>query len=381
MMLFFTFICKSQEKDKLLDGTIEFCTFYTGPSKTNHLIDKYIVRKSKSGNAYVFMEMRSYLGGLNNLILKTNNERYINKQRNLIDNIIKSSKKSAAIKNNRSYNDTFKGWIATKPNKRNQSTLNKEIPLFESYSFFYITQFLYIMKENGWLNQSKDNRVWWEQTLSFIEKNEWTKWYERSYKAFHTYYGTFLRSRTHMGSHWAGVAMYLEKMTTDPAVKEQCKKLKNDYDLLLKRNLKSNPKYPSAYIWNSTYDNTDGTDAPETEPSIVQDVSHGNHVVSYIVAAHELGNKNWSIVDINKLCNTFKKVIYDQKNNTFADKVDGSVDSNRPGWGHFVADGWVKLSRYDNEVLEIFQRSLDNELIKKYNVGLQLKASLMTCKE
>src|SRR5699024_10688593 len=133
---------------------------------------------------------------------------------------------------------------------------------------------------------------------------------------------------THMGSHWAGVAMYLKSMTSNPKIKKQCKEVQEEYDLLLKRNLNPNPKYPSAYIWNSTYDNTTGTDATESKPSRIQDVSHGNHVVSYIVAAYEMGDENWNLADIHKLCNTLKYVIYDEKNNRFMDNVDGTSDSS-----------------------------------------------------
>lgn len=375
LVLFFIQGCKSQKIANTSVNVIQLKNLYTGPAKTDNAIEEEVVRKSKSGNAYTFMSLRSYLGGLNTLIKNTNSEYYINKQRMIIDNIVSSSQLSKNINNNKSpYNDEYRGWVSMKKN----GTYHQEIPLYESYSFFYITQFLHILKENGWKNQSQDNREWWRQTLSFIEKNEWRKWYERSYKPKGNHYWYFLRGRTHMGSHWAGVAMYLKEMTTDSRVKEQCEKLQKDYDLLLKRNLKPNPKYPSAYIWNSTYDNTEGTGASETKPSIIQDVSHGNHVVSYIVAAYELGDKNWSLEDIHKLSNTFKKVIYDKKNNAFADNVDGSVDPGRPGWGHFVADGWVKLSQYDKEVLEMFKRYADNKMIKKYNRGLQLKASLRT---
>lgn len=368
--------CKSQKIDNITHKEIPLINSQTDLVKLNCQIDEKVLKKSKSGNAYVFMELRSYLGGLNILIENTNSEYCINKQRKIIDNIIQSSQTSSSIQRNRSYNDTFKGWVVTKSNKRNQSTQFREVPLFESYSFFYITQFLYILKENGWVNQSQENRDWWKKTLIFIERNEWSKWYERSFGPKRNHYWYFLRNRAHIGSHWAGIALYLKEMTTNPQIMEQCEKLKNDYDLLLKRNLKPNPKDPSAYVWNATYDNTAGTDASETKPSIIQDVSHGNHVVSYIVAAYELGDKNWSLEDIHKLGNTFKKVIYDKKNNTFADNVDGSPDSERPGRGHFLTDGWVKLSRYDKKLAELIQKSLESELIKKYNNELKLKVNL-----
>lgn len=340
-------------------------------------IDEDILLQSESGNSYNFMRLRSYLGSLN-VIVKNNPRKYCtDNQRVLIDNIIQSAKKSSDIVTNQSFNDSFYGWVVTKANKKNRSTINKEIPLFESYSFFYITQFLYILKENDWIEKSKENKDWWEGVLTFVVEHEWKKWYERGYKFKGAPYRYFLRSRTHMGSHWAGIAMYLAKLTSDSEVKEQCVKLKNDYDLLLRRNFKTDSKHTSAYIWNATYDNVTETEAIETHPSIIQDVSHGNHVVSYIVAAYEMGDPNWNDKDIKMLCNTFKYIVYDRKTNTFADNLDGSVHLERPERGHFVADGWIKLSRYDKEVAAIFKQSLENELIKKYNRESKLRTSLM----
>jgi hypothetical protein len=99
----------------------------------------------------------------------------------------------------------------------------------------------------------------------------------------------------------------------------------------------------------------EGTFAVSSPKNIIQDVSHGNHVVSYIIAAYEFGNKNWTLADIHKLSYTLKKFMYDRQNNMFHDNVDVSSDENRPGWGNFVADGWVKLAAYDEAVKDIFQ--------------------------
>src|SRR5690606_16883572 len=113
-------------------------------------------------------------------------------------------------------------------------------------------------QKSRWINLSPENTDWWQKTLSFLEQNIWTKWLKRSYIINKKNYRYFLRSRTDMGSYWGGIAMYLKRMTSNLLIKEQCEKLQQDYDLLLKRNLKPNPSYPAAYCWNSTYDNTNG---------------------------------------------------------------------------------------------------------------------------
>lgn len=325
---------------------------------------------SSSGDAYYLMGLRGYLGA-NNSKIQTNGENsVIEYQMRLIENLISTAVESKNIKNNKSpYKDSYRGWTSKKDNL----TLNTEVPLYESYSFFYVVQFLYYTKSNGWYDESNQNKKRWNNILVFIETNIWTKWFERSLLVKGNHYWYFLRGRTHMGSHWAGMAMYLNALTGSTEIKSQTEQLIEQYDTLLKRNLR---EIDGAYIWNSTYDNVEGTNATAVPENIVQDVSHGNHVVSYIVAAHEFGNKNWTLDDITKLNYTIKNFMYDKKNNRFYDRVDGSSDKNRPGWGNFVADGWVKLADYDSGVRRIFTEFEKTKMLKKYSQELQFKANL-----
>ena len=210
--------------------------------------------------------------------------------------------------------------------------------------------------------------------MDFVETNIWKKWYIRSKLVYGDHYSFFLRNRIHMGSHWAGIAMYLNKLTDDSEIKEQTHRLVEQYDLLAKRNLKVNEQ---AYIWNATYDNVEGTGARKAEGVVIQDVSHGNHVVAYIIVAYELGNPNWTQRDIDYLSNTLVDYIYQAQTNTFADNVDGTKDDNRPGWGNFVADGWVKLAQYNQKAESVLKKFNHNErLLRKYNQALQFKATI-----
>lgn len=339
-----------------------------------NILYKKSIDYSIGANAHEFMNLRAYLGANNALISASPDLEIIEYQRILIENIIKTASISKNIPNNHSpFKDKYRGWISLIKN----NTYNKEVILYEGYSFFYITQFLFFLQENHWVNLSSENAKWWHETLSFLEQNIWTKWLTRSRAINKNNYRYFLRGRIHIASHWAGIAMYLKSMTTDSLIKRDCDKLQQEYDLLLKRNLKPNPLYPSASCWNATYDNTEGTDAVKIDPCVMQDVSHGNHVVSYIIAAYEMGDTNWGREDIDKLCNTVKFVLYNKDNKTFSDNVNGSPDASRPGWGNFVADGWVKLADYDTEVRAIFKNfEADGEMLKRYNQELQFKANL-----
>lgn len=327
---------------------------------------------ASSGNSYEFMNLRKYLGGINMMIKRTSDNELIKQQVNLIDNLIKSSRVSKSIsKSVYKQKDGYRGWIVSSANKQNKATIKKETPLFESYSFFYVTEFLYLLKESGWIDQSETNKLWWDTTVRFIEENVWTKWRTRSYNANKVYNGTFLRNRTHMGAHWAGIALYLYEITNRDDIKIQTTSLIQQYDKLLKRNLKLRN---GGYVWNSTYDDVYGTDAKYSNVDIIQDVSHGNHVISYVVAAHELGNKNWSEKDIFRFCKTITEIVYNKDKNLFFDNVDGSNDKSRPGWGNFIADGWIKLAEYDPEVYVIMRRFQNSGMLRKYAQEFQFKA-------
>lgn len=330
---------------------------------------------SKSDNAYHFMELRSFLNANNALIKKKYDKNVIEYQLLLIENIISTAVVSKNIKNNKSsYQDSYKSWITLSDTKMKF----KEGVLYEGYSFFYIAQFLYYTKRNGWSNETLINKKRWNEILTFVEENVWTKWYERSLKVYNKRYSYFLWTRTHMGSHWAGIAMYIGALSKDNKIKEQCQALVEQFDILLKRNFKT---HCQGYIWNRTYDNISGTDANTNKVDLVQDVSHGNHVISYIIAAYEFNNKNWTLVDVKKLAFTFSNFIYDKDLRKFNDNVDGSNDNSSISHGDFVGDGWVKLAKYDKDVKNLMIKLTQTNSINKYNQEIQFKANLLVAND
>src|SRR5690606_11003320 len=249
----------------------EFLTMY---SSSNY--KRVALNKSKSSDAYMFMSLRNTVAAFNIILDKEYNRDVIEEYKLIVDNIINTAQVSKEIQNNRyRFKDTYMGWITLKEN----SSSHIEVPLYESYIFLRITHFLYQLKNMGWVEESKENQAWWNKTLSFVEENVWNKWVSRSFKKYNSY-RYLLRSRTHMGSHWAGIAMYLNNITSNLKIKEETKKIVEQYDLLLKRNLKISGE---TYIWNSTYDDVEGTDAYKDTTKRMQDVSHANHVVLYII--------------------------------------------------------------------------------------------------
>ena len=181
-----------------------------------------------------------------------------------------------------------------------------------------------------------------------------------------------------MASHWAYIGLVLKEITNNPVIKSQCKDVVNMFDLLLKRNLRADPNFPEAFIWNSNWDNVDGTQAQTSPPPSIQDVSHGNHVIAYIAISKRLNNPNWTNADIMGFCNTIKRIIYNKSSMTFTDNVDGSLSSDRPGWGNSQADGWLKLSLFDQQTLNLYlDFALQREdLLIKYGQELEYYAGL-----
>lgn len=358
------------EFDKEITKTVNF--FYNHPNRRGDIEREKAMSLSASGDSYNLMSLRKSVGAINTLVLVTEDNYWIEEQKQIIDNLINSARVSSEIPNNTNYFDSFKGWISKNEEK---SGYLEEMPLYESYTFFYISQFLYILDEIGWVNQSAQNQSWWQNTLAFVETNIWTKWYERSLPVKGNNYWYFLRSRTHMGSHWAGIGMYLGAITNNHEIKRQTETLIKQYDTLLKRNL---IEVEGGYIWNSSYDDVTGTYASPSTRDVIQDVSHGNHVIAYIVAAHKFGNKNWRKSDLKKFAYTVKHfMMYDDDDEIhFYENVDGTPSTTRPGRGNSLGDGWVKLAEYDEQLRIILTEFEQTDLAKQYGQEFNFKSNM-----
>src|SRR5690606_13989973 len=113
-----------------------------------------------------------------------------------------------------------------------------------------------------------------------------------------------------------------------------------------------------AYVWNSTYDGYKNAQIRNSAPhqELIQDVSHGNHVVNYIIASYKNDIGNWSKQDIQRLIRTFRLNIY-KADGRFADNVDGtfrSIGAGSIGWK--FTDGWMKLVEFDSSLYPLFEQ-------------------------
>lgn len=279
---------------------------------------KRIMAKSKGGNAIHFFEL-SYFVNANTMV---NNFAY-NDQ--VIQNIINSA----------DYENNSYKWIVTDVDSKSQNYImkGKEFILYEGYLFRYIAEYLY---------KNPNSRI----SDRNIVKKTFFKWYNKSVKEngdASLLYGI----RLHMGTHWATVASYLLKSDPENA------KIYSDFIDMFNRQLRHNLKIvningESCYIWNSSYDEAFSNILKvRKKETVIQDVSHGNHIIQYVIDSYSLGYKYWTTTDLRCFSSTLKNIIW--KNPEIpTDNVDGTFSPPSMGWKQ--SDGWMKLMNVNHDI-------------------------------
>jgi len=342
-------------------------TYYTGYNKKKPFRNVWMMY-SKSTNVLDFQPLSYGLDAVIAMYEATHNLKYLDDAVIFVNNVINSAKPLRNITYSKSsFSDNYATWVVTDSSKQYASLNMKETSLSEAYFFQYVTHLLYIIKNTQSLIQLKSYRDFYTTTLAFTEKNIWEKWYSRGYKLGGK---TIFEGRTHMESHWAYMACILSKITTDSGKKAEYIDAYTTYNALLKSNFKTRSDMPGVYIWNSTWDSKTSRDQ-----TFVQDVSHGNLVVSYIVEAHDL-SVFWTTTDINNLCNLVKKYLWINNKFTFKDNLDGSTKLQTTSRGGFQSDGWVKLGRYDRTLQSIYEKYVAYNSTNYYVTDGQLFANL-----
>lgn len=361
LLLFSAVTAKSQ--NRFIDS---FDVYHTAPQIASFL-DVAI-----SGNAYRFQGVRDRLGAWTDMYRITHDMKYFNVLKNFLDTLIYSSRVSNTIPGNvYAYQDTYRTWI---DQYEESEVYMSESELHEGYIANYIFMFLREAIKNN------VQTTWAQNRLSWFTQNMWTKIRTRSQRRVGPTLEDrlLLQIRIHMGSHFSTVAQILAEISPIDSIRQQAKAVVDQYDILVGRNLRSNPANPELFIWNATYDDASGTDGRADLPSVIQDISHGNHVINYMVFANEMGNPKYPLSVMRRMAAT-TKALY-RNNFTFFDMVDGTIHPTRPGnWGNYQADGFVKLGRYDSELFDIHKSILDgdsNAITNRYNQTFNYRSSL-----
>lgn len=319
---------------------------------------KNLLYNSKKGNSFLFMNLSYPVDGLLTMFKATNDKRYLEICHSIIKNVINSSD-SVRI----GHENVFI-WKADSTDQRNKNVEGKEVILFEGYLIRYFAEYCYILStiDNGFKEGFEFDKI-----HAFVV-DEFLKWYYRSIQQFGN--ASLLETtRTHMGSHWAAIANYLYQIENDKKRKGIFFNVFTKYNEALKKNLKiktqgSGNQY---YVWNSTWDSS------VKSGSVVQDISHGNQVVRYILDCYEIDSTFWKRADIDRFIKTLKLKILSSTN--LPDNVDGSSSNDRylinSGWR--LSDGWMRLMFYDktlfNDFLTLYLRK--KQMINRSSFNLE----------
>jgi len=321
-----------------------------------------IKRMARGKNAYNYINIGYFLNANNIMFKKTGDKLYLDYNMEILDIILNQDRAG----------DSDEGWkIQVASSNQNASSNNKESVNFEGYFFRYLGEFLHIIKSERLYN-ARQQSIELYLTKSF---NKWRKLSEKSFKDMSTLY----HQRIHIAANWAVVSLYLYELTKEEIYKE----FYGAFDKQLRKNLVIKKKNGKAcYVWNSTYSEkfTVALRKRETSTPIIQDVSHGNHVINYVVTAHKFHPDIWTEDDLKIFSNTLIELIWDDHSKTFSDNVDGTDSKNKEvrntGWKQ--ADGWMKLMTYSPQLVNLYRHyyTKNSSKISRTSFELQYLANL-----
>lgn len=298
-----------------LRSVSEWESGFVKKSKENYKKSKKL---STSTDSRKFYDLAYYIDANIAMYKATKKTIYINQAIEYTTDMIKGATQSKNLKNSQ-YKDEFYGWGSfTAPKEKNYG---KEIPLYESYCWRYVSDLLCIMKKDK-LNEKELYKESYHQIYTFTVENIYNKWLSRGQSNLY-------RSNTHMMSHWVKISMNLYLMTAE----QKYKVIIDDFLNKLKGNQKlyNSKTVLTTVKWKSDWDNKN---------DVFQDVSHGNAVTDVMIALYD-NNLGVNKEEINSLIKLFTETVWKSKN-SFAKYIDGTGKGS--GW---FTDGFIKLGRYD----------------------------------
>jgi|SRR5690554_405905 len=276
---------------------------------------------STSADSRQFYDLAYYIDANVAMYKATKRTIYLDQAVGYVKDMINEAKLSSNLSKSQ-YKDGFYGWANfTAPKEKNYG---KEIPLYESYCWRYVSDLLYIIKKEK-LNEDKAFKEDYDQIYNFTVENIYNKWLSRGKENLY-------RSNTHMMSHWVKISMNLYLLTGDEKYKiiidDFLNKFRNNQKIYISKAVSATVK------WKSDWRNKNNN---------FQDISHGNAVIDVMIALYD-NNLGVSKTEIDQLIILFDKVIWKSKS-SFAKYVDGSGKGS--GW---FTDGFIKLGRYNADL-------------------------------
>ncbi|NTV30872.1 hypothetical protein HGA91_02740 [candidate division WWE3 bacterium] len=242
--------------------------------------------------------------------------------------------------------------------------------LEEGHSWRTVVRMLRVMRETLVIYNNSTYRVKYNQILAFSEKHIFEKNWVRSSLAVvegGISDGSIYRSRTHMASHWAMIAMELaiitENQTWKPRYLEVFNRINQDMrpyrPSSLREQLELFPGTTDTAIFHDEWirkyillgERTQTAyDAEGYHP--VSDTHHGQDTIGYIVEGRNVGIY-WNDGDMKRLANLFKNITWD--GNIDNPQYGKWLDRTGEGTEGCIEEGFMMLGRYDGLVQKILQ--------------------------
>lgn len=309
---------------------------------------------STSGDSWDIYNIAYGIDGPVALFEATGKTQYLDQALVYVQNIISKAVVSSSLPGS-TYKDSYLSWGAyTHPTV----TDGNEYPLFESYGWRYVTEMLRAIRQNPTVYANSTYRAKYDSILAFTKQNIFNKWFARGANS-HIY-----RSRTHMASHWGLISLNLWMLTDDATEKAKYKTIVDNINLhlpnyasSLRQQMVASPLSPGGYFWSDVWGST-------AAPG--QDVSHGNAVITYVIAARTAGIE-WTAADMDAFSNILLNVVWKPNGSggyTYPYYLDGSGTGN--GW---FSDGFIKLGRYNVQVQKRVEAHTVGRGIQLYGHG------------
>lgn len=296
-------------------------------------VDKQNDRFRRSTDSYDFYNMSYYIDATVSMFEATGEAKYAEVALEFAESMVASARPSSSITTSQ-FQDSYLGWASQEPGVR-----GLEVPLYESFAWRYVARLLRVLRTSP-LYADGAHRERHQKLLEFAETNMFEKWYSRGVENF------IYRSRTHMAAHWAYIALDLAQLTTDESRRARYREVVDaidnslpNYPSSLRGQLQTSDTDPMAFWWSDVWGEMTGPG---------QDIGHGNGVIAYVVESRDL-NAGWTADELGRFSRTLTSFVLDPEGD-YPKYVDGSGHSN--GW---IADGFVKLGRYDPAVQALLE--------------------------
>ncbi len=309
---------------------------------------------SRTGDSWDHYNV-SYLVDANTAMYRaTGSTRYLERALQYVENVVATAQVSSKMKSSQ-YHDRYLGWVSV---SEDIGGTGEEVPLYESYFWRYASSLLRTIQADPKALGAYRSR--YQNLVDFAEVDVFEKWFSRGANE------NIYRSRTHLVSHWALIALNLSMVTTDDSRRARYREVYTNIDhklpnadSSLRGQMRRNPANEWAYFWSDVWGSA-------KRPG--QDTAHGNGVMAYVVDAHDNGEE-WTDADMAGFSSLLTKVIW-PGGKTYRGFVDGTGPDN--GW---YSDGFVKLGRYDPRV----QQRLDAHLVvnEQFAANMALNAKIL----